>query len=154
MRRIRKFLQLSRSDQLLLIQTILVLALVTLGLRIFPWQTLQRLLLKLSNWHPRFVTKQVVSAKHITWAIRVASWYIPKATCLPQALAAQHLLIQRTHPADLQIGVARNKAGKLEAHAWVTSNNSIIIGGVHASDRFVLLSPMDRRGIGDYDRAL
>jgi hypothetical protein len=154
MKRIRKFLQLAWQDQLLLIQSILVLRVVALGLSVLPWLTLQRLLLKLANWYSRFVPTKRPSTRQITWAIRVASWYVPKATCLPQALTAQLLLIQRAYPADLQIGVTRSEDGKLEAHAWVTSENGIIIGGVHAPDRFVPLSPMEKQGIEDYGRAL
>lgn len=153
MKPIRKFLQLSWPDQLLLIQTILVLAGVKLGLRILPWLTLQRLLLKLANRHSRFVPTQRPSAQRIAWAIQVASWYVPKVTCLPRALAAQLLLIQSAYPADLQIGVARNEDGKFAAHAWVTSESGIIIGGVRDLDRFVPLSLREREGMGDYARA-
>lgn len=154
MKRIRKFLQLSRPDQWLLIQTILVLAVVTLGLRILPWLTLQRLLLKLASRPIRFVPAQRPSAQRIAWAIQVASWCVPKVTCLPRALAAQLLLIQSAYPADLQIGVAKNEDEKLKAHAWVTSGSDIIIGSVCDLDRFVPLSPMEREGIEDYANAL
>ena len=150
MKRIRNFLQLSRPDQLLLIKAILVLAVITLELRMLPWLTLQRRLLKLANRRSRFVPAQRPSAQRIAWAIQVASWYVPKATCLPRALAAQLLLIQSAYPAHLQIGVARNEVGKFEAHAWVTSESGIIIGGACDLDRFVPLSPMEREDIEDY----
>jgi len=153
MKRLRKFLQLARTDQLLLLQTILVLGIVTLGLRILPLLTLQSRLLKLANRHTRFVPAQRSSAHRIAWAIRVASRYIPKSTCLPRALAAQFLLIQRMYPADLQIGITRNEDGRFEAHAWVTSGSRIILGGVHNLDHFVPLSPMKREGIEDYASA-
>lgn len=153
MKRIRKFLQLSRPDQLLLIQTILVLAVVTLGLRFLPWLTLQRLLLKLANRHSPVLLAQRPSVQRIAWAIRTAGSCVPKATCLPQALTAQLLLIPGAYPADLQIGVARNENGKVEAHAWVTSESGIIIGDVCDLDRFVPLSPNEREGIKDYVRA-
>lgn len=154
MKRIHKFLQLSWPDQLLLIQTILVLAVVTLGLRILPWLTLQRLLLKLANRHSRFVLAQCPSVQRIAWAIQVAGWYVPKATCLPRALAAQLLLIQSAYLADLRIGVAKNEDEKFEAHAWVASENGIIIGDVPDLDRFVPLSSMARESIEGYAKAL
>jgi len=150
MKRIRKFLQLSRPDRVLLIHTTVVLTVVTLGLRILPWLTLQRLLPKRASRHARFVPAQRPSAQRIAWSIQVASGYVPRATCLPRALAAHLLLIQHAYPADLQIGVARNEDGNLEAHAWVTSESGIIIGDVQDLDHFVLLSPMEREGIGDY----
>lgn len=154
MKRIRKFLQLSWPDQLLLIHSTFVLAMVVLGLRVLPWLTLQRLLHRFANGLSRFGPARRPSAQQIAWAVRVASWIVPGATCLPSALAAQLLLIQRTYPADLQIGVARNLYGKLEAHAWVTTENGIIIGGVSDPDHYAPMSPTDRKGLEDYGRAL
>jgi hypothetical protein len=152
MKQIRKFLQLSRPDRSLLIQTFFMLAIVTSGLRILPWLALQRPLLKLADRNSRFHSSRRPSVQRISWAIR-ASWrYIPKATCLPQALVAQFLLISHAYPADLQLGAAKDKNGKLEAHAWVTSDNQIIIGDMRDLERFVQLSPMEGQTIQDYGR--
>jgi hypothetical protein len=147
MERIRKFLQLSRPDKILLTRTIFVLAVVTLGLTIFPWLKLQSLLLKLANRLSRFVPSRPGSAQRIDWAVQVAGRYVPGVTCLQRALAAQFLLAWGASPATFQIGVARDKDGNLEAHAWVTSEDGVIIGGVHDLDRFVLLSPGHRQGV-------
>jgi transglutaminase superfamily protein len=144
MSRIYKFLQLSWRDQLLLIHATLMLAVVVWGLKIFPWLTLQPQLLKAANWYSQFAPTPRPSAQHLAWAIRIASLCVPRATCLPRALAAQLLLVQRAYPADLQIGVARTEDGKLEAHAWVTSENGIIIGNVYDLDHFVPLSSQAR----------
>jgi len=144
MKQIRKFLQLTLADQLLLSQAMIVLALMTLGLKIRPWMTLQRTLLKLANRRARFTLAQRPSAQRIAWAIRVASWYVPRAACLPQALAAQLLFIHNGYPADLQIGAARNEDGKFEAHAWVTSASGVVVGRLHDLDRFVPLAPIEK----------
>lgn len=154
MKPIRSFLQLARADQLLLIQTSLVLAIVTLGLKALPWLTLQRQLLKLANRPSRFVQANRPSAQRIAWAVQVASQYVPRATCLPRALAAQLLLIHSACPADLQIGVARNDDGEFEAHAWVIGESGIVIGDVYDLERFVPLSPVERESTRDYARTL
>jgi hypothetical protein len=153
-KRIHKFLNLSLRDQLLLIHAIFVLAAVTLGVWLLPYLLLQSQLLKLANWCSRFVTTKRPSAEHIAWTIKVASTFVPKATCLPRALAAQVLLIQNAYPAELKIGVARNEDGKLGAHAWVTSETNILIGNVQDLNHFVPLSPMESKGIEDYGRAV
>jgi Transglutaminase-like superfamily len=153
MKRIHKYLQLSWSDRLLLVQSTFVLAMVVLGLKAFPWSTLHRFLPKLANWLSRFMPANRPPAQQIAWAIRVASWIVPGATCLPNALAAQFLLIRFAYPTDFQIGVARNRYGKLEAHAWVTTEKNIIIGGVSDLDHFVPMSPLDKHGLEDYGRA-
>jgi hypothetical protein len=140
MKKIRKFLQLSRSEQLLLFQAILWLGIVTLGLKLLPLLTLQRRLLKLAHWHAHLMPVCCPSAQRITWAIQVASLCVPQAACLAQALAAQFLFIQSGYPADLQIGVARGEAGKFEAHAWVTNESGTLIGDLPDLARFVPLS--------------
>jgi hypothetical protein len=144
MGRIRKFLQLSWPDRLLVIQAMFLLGGITLGLRILPLFSLQHLLLKLANrrWGVRPAHRP--SAPRIAWAIRVAGRYVPKATCLPQAFAAQFLFIQNGYPADLQIGAARSEDGKFEAHAWVIGESGILIGGLQDLDRFVPLSPLEK----------
>lgn len=153
MKRIRKFLLLSQADKLLLAQSAFVVVFVTMGLRIFPWLRLQRFLLKLADWQLHFLASNRASANRIAWGVRASSHYVPKATCLPQALAAQYLLARSAYPADLQIGVTRDKNGKLEAHAWVISENQIIIGNVSNVDQFVSLSHMEGITTEDYGRA-
>ena len=153
MKRWRRFLQLSRRDQLLLIYATVMVGAVTLGLRLLPWSTLQRQLIRLANWSSQSGSTQRPSAQHIAWTVRVASSIIPKATCLPRALAAQFLLIQNAYPVELKIGVVRNEDGHLGAHAWVASNNRILIGSVKDLDHFVPLSAMERQGIEDYGEA-
>jgi hypothetical protein len=88
---------------------------------------------------------QADSAKieKIAWAVAVASRYVPAATCLTQALAGQILLAQHGEPALLQIGVAKNEAGKLEAHAWVESRGRIIIGDSEELFRYTRLPSME-----------
>lgn len=150
MKRISKFLKLSWREQLLLIHAAFVLATVVVGLRILPWLRLQRPLLQLARWFSRFASTRRPSAQQIARAVRIASSCIPKATCLPRALAAQLLLIQNAHPAELKIGVARKEDDKLQAHAWVTSGAEIVIGGVDDISHFVPLSRMKREDLVDY----
>ena len=57
------------------------------------------------------------------------SHYVPKATCLTHAIATLIILNLKNYPAALRIGVARNKEGRFEAHAWVESEGIVVIGG-------------------------
>ena len=58
-----------------------------------------------------------------------ASRYVPRATCLTQALTMQVLLERAGYDARLRIGVARGDEGQFQAHAWVESQDGIVIGG-------------------------
>ena len=154
MKKIRKFLRLSQKEQLLFMYAVVILGMVTVGLRILPWIVLQQKLLKLAHWSSKFVSARRPPANLITWIIKVAGALIPKATCLPQALAAQFMLVQNAYPVELKIGITRNDDGILKAHAWVTSEGGILIGGVQDLDHFVPLSAMHRQGLEDYGKAV
>jgi hypothetical protein len=70
-------------------------------------------------------------------AVRLASRYIPHATCLTQALTAQMLLNWTGIEAKTLIGVRRNE--KFEAHAWVECGGRVLVGGAAESATY---SPM------------
>jgi hypothetical protein len=63
------------------------------------------------------------------------SRYLPHATCLTQALAAQALLFRSGFPAQVEIGVAKDDDRRLSAHAWVVCYGQVVLGG-QQSDRY------------------
>jgi hypothetical protein len=128
MRRIHKFLNLSLSEQRLLIKTWILLGLIRLGLELFPFSTLRKLLVRLRPKLGSF--KKESSEEQLVWSVTVISRYIPKATCLAQALTAQFLLQQAGYQACLHIGVEEAEKGGIKAHAWVESQDRILIGGI------------------------
>ena len=131
MSRVRKFFRLPRSERWLLIKAALLLGVTRIGLRLLPFQTLKRLLDSASQ--PR-ATDQF-SSDRIVWAVTTASRYVlGDKPCLTQALAVQLLFKRRGYPASLRIGVARKGKGELQAHAWVESEDRIVVGGGELSD--------------------
>jgi hypothetical protein len=140
---LRKFLFLRPSERRLLLTSTLLLCAVRLGLSLLPLPRLRRLLARLRP------TKSIPTEGHsahpekITWAVAVASRYVPAATCLTQALAGQILLAQHGEPALLHIGVAKNERGKLEAHAWVESRGRIVIGALPELVRYTPLPSVE-----------
>ena len=90
-----------------------------------------------------FFERDSANIEKIVWAVTVASRYVPAATCLTQALAGQILLAQHGEPALLQIGVAKNEAGNLEAHAWVESRGRIVIGDSRELFRYTRLPSVE-----------
>ena len=154
MTRIKKFLRLSTADKTLFIQSTIVVAFCTLGLRIFPWLRLQNMLLRMARKQSRRLHSKRPALNQIKWAVSAAGHSIPKATCLPQALTSQYLLVRNGYPADLQIGVARDRDGKLKAHAWVVSENQTVLGEVRELDRFIPLSNGEIQAMENYGRSL
>jgi hypothetical protein len=128
MRYLYRFLRLPAEERWLLVKITLLLIAIRLGLWLLPFQTLLRLMARLSGHRPR-LRNTGWSRETIVWAVETVGRHVRSAsTCLTQALAVQVLLARRGHPALLRIGVVRGDKGRLEAHAWVESESEVVIG--------------------------
>lgn len=145
MTRLRKFLRLSPAERRLLVMATLLLGTIRLRLWLLPYPTLQRILASATERSADLREPSHFSAAMIGWAVAVAGRYVPKATCLTQALTAQVLLARAGHPARLRIGVARGGLGQLRAHAWVESQDRIVVGGLSRGGFTPLLTSQGER---------
>lgn len=127
--RLHKLLHLSRTKRRLLLEAALQVAAIRFGLAVLPFQQLRRLIVKVTGVNSQPRAAQQTAPDDIVWAIRVAARYIPYATCLTQAWAAQVLLERYGYTACLRIGVAKAEAGRLAAHAWLEREGQVMIGG-------------------------
>ena len=127
MRRIHKFLKLSSAEKRLLIRVWILIGTIRLGLKLLSFSTLKKIFISIKSLLVFSIDE--FSEEQLTRAITVASRYIPRTTCLVQALALQLLLQQAGRQACLHIGVNYGIGGRLEAHAWVESQGRILIGG-------------------------
>jgi hypothetical protein len=127
-RRIRNFLTRSSMEQRLVLRAAWIVLGVRLGLWLLPSRVILRRIARLV--HAAGGKKQPNSPelRAIVWAIVTVSEFIPRASCLTQALAAQVLLARHGYSSQLQIGVGRDEQGKLQAHAWVESAGRVVIG--------------------------
>ena len=76
----------------------------------------------------------------VGWAINSAASRVPwRSDCLLQAMAASMWLDRIERRYKLNIGVRRNAAGELEAHAWLTSGDLVVTGNLSDLKAF---SPM------------
>ena len=141
-RRVHKFVGLPAADQFLLLKTMLLVALVTLGLRVVSFHNLRRLLAALSHRNGSSPSSQRPAAR-VVWAVKIAGRYVPAASCLPQALTTQTMLKRRGYPAQIHIGLARSEAGMLEAHAWVESEGRVLVGDLTDLARYTPLPSLE-----------
>jgi Transglutaminase-like superfamily len=77
----------------------------------------------------------------IAWAVTATSRFVPRATCLVRALAAQRLLARNGSTSRLHIGVAAAgglRLRSIEAHAWLECEGEVIAGSTDAG-RFTSL---------------
>jgi hypothetical protein len=120
---VRKFVRLPARDRAVLTRTVFTLAAARLATWTLPFPVGRRLLMGKRRAVPATVTRD-----QIRWAMNHAQRIVPRATCLPQALAAEALLTRGGLTAELQIGVMKTAAGSLTAHAWVESDGRIVVG--------------------------
>ena len=141
-----KFFRLPAAEQLLLVRALALLAAVRIALWLLPFKILQRISAKLVHTGALSRKESRFSTDRGVWAVHVASRYVPRATCLTQALAAQILFELDGIPASVRIGVVKEKAGDFQAHAWLESGGKILIGGIDADQRYkplLALSPRE-----------
>lgn len=121
---LRRFYRLESRDRRLLVRTGMVLAAVRVCIWVLPFRVARRFIVPPRPVH----SADRLTASRVRWAIGIAQRLIPDATCLPQAIAAESLLIRDGHDVALRIGVMKNAAGKIEAHAWVECEGRVVVG--------------------------
>jgi len=126
MRRLKRFAQLTPTEKRILIRVLFVVGLARAGLSFFSTDTARKIAAKAA-------TGASGSLEQVVWAVTVVSRYLPGATCLTQALAAQALLTQSGFPSQVEIGVAKDELRRLKAHAWVVCHGQVVLGGQQSS---------------------
>jgi hypothetical protein len=112
-------------ELLVLLRAAILVSAVRLALWVVSFKKLRCVVNSLTR--VRFRPPNRYSADQLSWAVRSASRYVPRATCLTQALVLHILLRREGLQSTIRIGV-RKDAGHFEAHAWVESQDRIVIG--------------------------
>jgi hypothetical protein len=105
------------------VQALTTLAFVRAALWILRYRDVQRLLKT-----ARASGKQAVPIDHVIAAVKSAARYVPRASCLVVALAAQALLARFGFNSVLRVGLANSERGFV-AHAWLIYESVVLIGG-------------------------
>jgi Transglutaminase-like superfamily len=137
MANLKGFAALGTRDRRLLLRAFFLVALVRTGLFLLSFRTVKRLAARTRRRAPR-----AHSVGRCAWAVRASSRYVPGATCLTQALAAQVLLAESGYDSRIEIGVTKDEQRRFRAHAWVVCGEEIVIGGAEAY-RYVPLAAWD-----------
>jgi hypothetical protein len=146
MRRLRNFLRLRPADRLLLAKALLLVWGIRLGMWLLPFRVLRGLQARLAQGPGGAEQVCHLTPETVAWAVAAVSRYVPAATCLTQALAAQVLLARRGRAVELRIGVAKGDSGRLEAHAWLESQGAVIFGDQAGLSRFTQLPHLEAVG--------
>jgi Transglutaminase-like superfamily len=122
--RLEKFLDLPTDQQRRMLHALFLVIAFRLGLWTVPYHFLQQTADRVGARR----TGPADEPERIGRNITAMSRYIPGASCLTQALAAQVLLQQDGFTPKMRIGVARGELGEFKAHAWIECNGQIIVG--------------------------
>ena len=129
MDRLKVLFRLPASDRILLLRAAWLVGTIRIALYFVPFRSLLFRALKLHEDDVNRRTGSAQPVQKLAWAVTVASRWVPKATCLTQALALQNLLSRSGYQSKLEIGVTKDHKTGFEAHAWVVWENHIVIGG-------------------------
>lgn len=139
----RKFIELPRGEQWLLVQALVALPSIGLGLRLLGLRRLQGLLSRWPVKKPQGASEEktfTVAQAQGRWVQVAARHGLYRATCLPQSVALWWLLRCRGIGTDLRVGVKPGADG-LEAHAWVELQGQPLNDDLEVHRRF---SPFSR----------
>lgn len=91
---------------------------------VLPFASVQRRVQKRGgNYHS--IPK--ISIHRLRTMIMVAARYVPRATCLVQALAGYIIFSKYGYHPTIKIGVL-NDNGEFEAHAWLEQDEKVVLG--------------------------
>jgi hypothetical protein len=102
---------------------------IRLALWCLPYAVVMRYLTSRREGLRRRRPVPTADPSHIAWRVAVASRFVPRSTCLVQALSGQQLLAAAGHDSTVHFGVALNASSRLGAHAWLACDDRIVIGG-------------------------
>ena len=138
MSKINSFFKLSPTKKGLLIKSMILIIFIRLSLYLFSFSRVKNISKRFSSSNKN--QKDGETIEDIVWSIRVASIFVPRATCLTQAITGQILLSRYHHPSNLKIGVM--KEDEFEAHAWLEIDDEIILG--ESEKEFVPILELDQ----------
>jgi hypothetical protein len=134
LRKIETLRRLTARERRLALTAIGLVALTRGALWLIPFRWIQRALEQRAPERAQEFRDRARTARDVVWAIRLASRYVPRATCLTQALAAQVLLARSGIESRIVVGVSNRES--FQAHAWVESNGSILLGRTRDVERY------------------
>jgi len=122
------FVRLPAHMRSLLVESLLLVLFVRMALTLLPFQRVRRMLTLSMRTPGPEEPDPTARSERICWAVAAAAQYVPAATCLTQALAAQVLLTRAGVQCRSYIGVRRDAAGIFAAHAWVACGDRVVVG--------------------------
>lgn len=144
MKKLFKFLKFSQSDRKLFLQAYVLMMFVRLGMLLLSFKKLQSLILKANLLRLLASATPNLTAKDIAMAVNRSARFSPgEVKCLAKALTTAVLMEIYSLPYQTKIGVAKGENNNLQAHAWVESEEKIVMGYLADLSRYVAMSSVE-----------
>lgn len=138
---LRKFWNLSRRHKVLLVEIFTLTVVVRLALRVVPFHQILRLADQANRKDNPVMGRP--SRHQIVRAARAsARRLLGDRPCLTQALVVLYYFRRNGYPATLRIGVHKETARTLKAHAWIENGDRIEIGYIPELPNYTPLPPL------------
>jgi len=127
---IHYFRKIPFSSKLIIIEAFFFTALSRFYILFVPFRRVAARMGKLMHETAKDIEyEKLIIARQIALLIEKVSNYTPwESKCLVMALTGQKMLKKRKIPSTLYLGIKKEKADKLSAHAWLRCGNSVILG--------------------------
>ena len=140
------FAELSLNSKLLYFQTLFLLPIVSLSIRMFGFNHVYRFMLEIKpdHSHPkRTVLEENDEIIEIVYMVNRTYWRFFKGiTCLPKNLVLWWLLKERGIETRLVIGVKRSTDGII-GHAWIEHNGKLINEKQKVTDEYTVIQEIN-----------
>ena len=120
----RTFFQLRLRDMRLVVLAWLLNVFIRAGLTLTSYKFLDPLL----PAKPDGPAAPEAFLRRVRFTVFYSGKAVPRCTCLVRALTARTLLAMKGHSSTLHVGVAKNPGAQMEAHAWLTTGDSVVTG--------------------------
>lgn len=129
-RQIKSFYRMPFKLKIVVIEAFLLMAISRFSILFIPFRRVAAFMGKPMRETADLVESELmIVAKQIAWLIEKISRYTPwESKCLVKALTGQIMLKKRKISCTLYLGIKKNKANALSAHAWLRCGNVIILG--------------------------
>ncbi|MBT2679840.1 lasso peptide biosynthesis B2 protein [Bacillus sp. ISL-35] len=139
------FVYLSTKKKLLFIEAFLFLGWARI-LKMLPFSKVAPSLGDKMNETPyNSIDSHSIEIKNVSYAIHIMSKYtFWESECLVKAVAGMKMLKRRNIDSTLYLGIAKDAAGKMIAHAWLRSG-SFYISGSEGMEKFTIVGVFAKR---------
>lgn len=134
--KLKVFMRLTMKVKLLVFEAFVLSAVVRAMVLVIPFNKLKRVFGKHKNTSSFEIDhNQYEMIKNVSWAVVTITKYTPwESKCLVQAITAQYMLKRRGVHSTLYLGVSKEGASALKAHAWLRAGKAYVTGGGNKED--------------------